>query len=147
MVDIFRVHEGTSNGSPIASTSLVTLESEDPVGAGPTLAQLLQETVREGARHAPRSARASSKSRARAGSNRDDDHVPLPILPSLSSSTSRAYINSLLGKDLPALLKEPEELSRQSEVLDADLATLCYKSIGDLLVVGDCVDSVQDGFG
>jgi hypothetical protein len=142
MADVFRVQEGTTNGSPIASTSHSTLDVVEANGAGPSLAQLLQETVREGARRGSR----TSSTRSRNGASKIDSHAPLPSLPSISSPASRAYISSLLSKDLTALLKEPEELSRQSEVLDGDLATLCYKSIGELLGVGECVDSVEDGF-
>lgn len=157
MADVFRVHDGTTNGSPIASTSYSTLDDNEGVvnsgGAGPSLAQLLQETVRESARRGSRSAGSSSSHGTLKGrndaslNNKLDNHAPLPSLPSLSSPSSRAYISSLLSKDLAALLKEPEELSRQSDLLDGDLATLCFKSIGDLLGVGDCVDSVEDGFG
>lgn len=143
MADVFRVHDGTTNGSPIASTSHSTLDTDEGSGAGPSLAELLRETVRESARRGSR----TSSSKSRNGASKIDSHAPLPSLPSLSSPSSRAYISSLLAKDLPALLKEPDELSRQSEVLDGDLATLCYKSIGDLLGVGECVDSVEDGFG
>lgn len=142
MADVFRVHNGATNGSPVASTSYSTLDAEGADGAGPSLVQLLQETVREGAR---RGSRASS-AKSRNGASKIDSHAPLPSLPSLSSPSSRAYISSLLSKDLPALLKEPDELSRQSDLLDGDLATLCYKSIGELLSVGECVDGVEDGF-
>jgi hypothetical protein len=85
-----------------------------------TLAQLLEATVR-----------ASSTS---------------AILPSLSTPSSKSYISTLLSKDLASLVKEPDRLKKQSEVLDADLANLCYKSTADLLGVGDCVDTVEDGF-
>lgn len=142
MADVFRVHESTTNGSPFASTSHSTLDVDEADGAGPSLAQLLQETVRESARRGLR----TSSSKSRNGASKIDSHAPLPSLPSLTSPSSRAYISSLLSKDLPALLKEPDELSRQSELLDGDLATLCYKSIGELLSVGECVDGVEDGF-
>lgn len=149
MADVFRVLDGTTSGSPIASTSHATLdidEANEGSGAGPSLAQLLQETVREGSRRVVGSRGSSAAGTSRRGS-RTDNHAPLPSLPSLSSPSSRAYISSLLSKDLATLFREPEELDKQSELLDGDLATLCYKSIGDLLGVGECVDSVEDGFG
>lgn len=149
MADVFRVHDSTTNGSPVASTSHATLDNDETNGgdgAGPSLAQLLQETVRDGARRGGTRAPSSTAGTTRRASRTNSD-TPLPSLPSLSSRSSRAYISSLLSKDLAALLKEPEELDKQSELLDGDLATLCYKSIGDLLGVGECVDSVEDGFG
>ena len=130
---------------PVASTSRLTASTSsqqhddgprlsigsDGAAELPTLAQLLQETLR-----AP--ARKSSTS---------SDVEALPALPSLSSSSSKAYLDSLLSRDLSSLLREPDELRKQGDLLDADLANLCYRSTADLLGVGESVDSVQDGFG
>lgn len=140
MADVFSIDAN----APIASTSRVSLDSQSVGGGGedglPTLAQLLQDTV----------ARAAAGSSSKASSRTVQDAVPLPSLaslPNLSTPSARAYIGSLLSKDLPSLLKEPAELTRQSDALDADLANLCFRSTGDLLGVGDCVDGVEDGFG
>ena len=130
-----------SDGSrvPIASTSRLLLDDDDHDAGLPTLAQLLEETVR-----------ASSGGSSRRHHHGEDEATPSPSLPSLpvlSSIASRSYVSSLLSKDLPALLKEPDELAKQAEMLDGDLASLCYRSTSDLLGVGECMDGVEDGFG
>jgi hypothetical protein len=137
MADVFSVSD-----APIASTSRLSLDSQSVGDEGlPSLAQLLQETVAQAA-----SGLSSKSSSSR--SAQDAALLPsLASLPNLNTPSARAYIGSLLSKDLPSLLREPAELSRQSDALDADLANLCYRSTGDLLGVGDCVDGVEDGFG
>lgn len=130
MADVF----SATDDAPVASTSRLSLDSVAASVGGeglPTLAQLLQETLAHSASGESSSTTTSS----------------LASLPNLRSPAARAYIGSLLAKDLPSLLKEPAELSRQSDALDADLANLCFRSTGDLLGVGDCVDGVEDGFG
>lgn len=124
MADVF---SASYDAPPVASTSRLSLESESGRGELPTLAQLLHETLSQ----SPSSSSGPS----------------LASLPSLSSPSARSYLGSLLAKDLPSLLREPAELAQQSDALDADLANLCYRSTGDLLGVGDCVDGVEDGFG
>ena len=133
--DVLSLHvNGIDN--QIASTSRLALGRKDDNDNEQTLAQLLEETVRtssRGSNNVIKDGAVSSPS--------------LPSLPALNSPASRTYISSLLSKDLVALLREPDELAKQAEVLDAELSSLCYRSTGDLLGVGQCLDSVEDGFG
>lgn len=151
MADVFDA--STSYSSPYASTSRHQLDES----VMPSLAQLLQETVH----HAASGQSSNSSGSTLQGIKRLQQQssslsIPgvstaaiasLPSLPNLSSPASRAYLSSLLAKDLQSLLREPDELKKQSEHLDADLANLCYRSTRDLLGVGESVDGVEDGFG
>ena len=158
MADVFDA-SASLMASPYASTSRHQLDDgESAMVMMPTLAQLLQETVH----HAASGQSSSSSGSSLQGIKRVQQQQPhsssgdaatptsiasLPSLPNLSSPASRAYLSSLLAKDLPSLLREPDELKKQSEHLDADLANLCYRSTRDLLGVGESVDGVEDGFG
>lgn len=153
MADVFDASTSMM-ASPYASTSRHQLDDGESAMM-PTLAQLLQETVRHAA--SGHSSSGSSlqgikrvqqqQQQSSTGTSTSSAIASLPSLPNLSSPASRAYLSSLLAKDLPSLLREPDELKKQSEHLDADLANLCYRSTRDLLGVGESVDGVEDGFG
>jgi len=147
-VDVFSDGYKLTTSSTVAPASRLAEDAASSTDDGlPTLAQLLQETVNSlGVGTTTSSSTTATATSSGAESPAATILPALPSLPNLSSPPSRSYISALLSKDLPSLLKEPEELARQSELLDADLANLCYRSTGDLLGVGDCVDGVEDGF-